>query len=81
MTTPRGFYAWNHRELATLLTLRESLAEFEFGPLIVESMHKDLTSELSRRSTCCVTGRNSVVGPGKEDIANLRWKLRLGRFQ
>ena len=36
-----------HRELATLLTLSESIAEVGLEPLTLRSMHKNLTSELS----------------------------------
>ena len=37
VTTPRDSYAWNYRELATLLTLSESLAEGRFEPLTIRS--------------------------------------------
>ena len=37
LTTPRDSYAWNHRDLATLLTLSESLAEAGFEPLTIGS--------------------------------------------
>lgn len=48
VTTPRESYARNYEELATLLTLSESLAECGFEPLtIVGSMGKDLMTELS----------------------------------
>ena len=33
--TPRDSYAWNYRELGTLLTLSESLAEVGFEPLTI----------------------------------------------
>ena len=44
--TPRDSYAWNYRDLATLLTLSESLAEVGFEPLTLESMRKNLTTGL-----------------------------------
>ena len=47
VTTPRDSYTWNYRELATLLTLSESLAEAGFEPLTMGSMRKNLTIELS----------------------------------
>ena len=47
VTTPRDSYAWNYRELATLLTLSESSAEDAFEPLSMGSMRKNLTNELS----------------------------------
>ena len=40
----RGSYAWNYRELATLLTLSERLAEVGFEPLVIGSMGKHLTT-------------------------------------
>ena len=40
-------YARNYRELANLLTLSEKLAEDGFEPLIMGSMRKNLTTELS----------------------------------
>ena len=40
-------YAWNNRELATLLTLSEGLVEGRFEPLTKGSMRKNLTTELS----------------------------------
>ena len=46
MTTPRDSYAWNYRELATLLTRSESLAECGFEPPTIGSMRKNLTIEL-----------------------------------
>ena len=42
VTTHRDSYAFNYREL----TLSESLAEDGFKPLTVESMRKNLTTEL-----------------------------------
>ena len=45
--TPRDPYTWNCRELATLLTLSESLAEVGLKPLTIGSMRKNLTIELS----------------------------------
>ena len=47
MTTPRDSYAWNYRELVTLLTLSESLAGGRFEPLPIGSMSKNLTTKLS----------------------------------
>ena len=47
VTTPRDFYAWNYRELATLLALSESLAEVGLEPLTTGSMRKNLITELS----------------------------------
>ena len=47
VTTPRDFYAWNYRELVTLLTLSEGSAEVGLEPLTVGSMRKNLTIELS----------------------------------
>ena len=35
VTRPRDSYAWNNRELATLLTLSERLAEGVFEPLTI----------------------------------------------
>ena len=35
VTTSRDSYAWNYRELATLLTLSESLAKDGFEPLTI----------------------------------------------
>ena len=40
-------YAWNNRELATLLTLNEGLAEGGFEPLTIGPMHENLTTQLS----------------------------------
>ena len=40
-------YALNYRELATLLTQSEILAEDGLKPLIIESMCKNLTNEIS----------------------------------
>ena len=45
VTTPRESYAWNYRELATLLILSESLAELGLEPLTIGSMRKNLTIE------------------------------------
>ena len=39
VTIPHDSYAWNYRELATLVTLTESLAEGGFEPLIIQSHH------------------------------------------
>ena len=39
--------AWTYRELATLLTLSESLAEGGFETLTIGSMRKNVTIELS----------------------------------
>ena len=47
VTTSRDFYAWNYRELATLLTLSASLAEVGLEPLTIGSMRKNLTIEIS----------------------------------
>ena len=47
VTTPRDSYAWNYRELATLLILSESLAKVGREPLTMGSMRKNLTTELS----------------------------------
>ena len=47
VTTRRDTYAWTYRELATLLTLSESLAETGLEPLNIGSMRKNLTIELS----------------------------------
>ena len=47
VTTPRDSYAWNYRELATLLALCESLAEGGFEPLSIASMRMDPATELS----------------------------------
>ena len=47
VTVPRDSYAWNHRELAILLTLNESLAEVGLEPLTIGSMGKNLAIELS----------------------------------
>ena len=49
VTTPRDSYAWNYRELATLLTLSESLAEVGLEPLTIGSMRKNVTIELANR--------------------------------
>ena len=38
MTTPRDSDVWNDRELGTLVTLSESLAEGGFEPLTIGSM-------------------------------------------
>ena len=43
---PRDSYAWNYRELATLLNLSESLAEGGFEPLTIRSKRNNLTTEL-----------------------------------
>ena len=43
VTTPRDSYAWNYSELATLLTLSESLVEVGLEPLTIGSMRKNLT--------------------------------------
>ena len=51
VTTPRDSYAWNCRELATLLALSESLAEVGFEPLTIRSMRKNLTTE-PHKSSC-----------------------------
>ena len=40
-------YAWNYRELATLPTLSDILAEGGLEPLNIESMGKNITTELS----------------------------------
>ena len=45
VTTPRDSYAWNDRELATLLTLSESLAEVGLEPLTIGSMRNNLTNK------------------------------------
>ena len=45
LDVPRDSYACNYRELATLLTPTESLAEVELEPLTIGSMHKNLTTE------------------------------------
>ena len=48
VTAPRDYYAWNYRELATLLALSEVLAEDGFmRRLIIRSMSKGPTQELS----------------------------------
>ena len=47
MTTPRDSHAYNYRELVTLLTLSESLAEEGLEPLTIGSMRKDHTIDLS----------------------------------
>ena len=47
MTTPSDSYAWNYRELTTLLTLSESLAEVGLEPLTIGSIRKSLTIEIS----------------------------------
>ena len=39
LTTPRDSYAWNYRELTTLLTLSEISAESGFELLTIGSMH------------------------------------------
>ena len=44
---PGDSYAWHYRELATLLTPSDSLAEGGFEPLTIKSMRKSLTTELS----------------------------------
>ena len=41
---------WNYRELATVLILHESSAERGFEPLVIGSMRKNLTTELSRHT-------------------------------
>ena len=38
MTTPRDSYTWNYRELATLLTLSDSLVEVGLEPLTIGSI-------------------------------------------
>ena len=48
VTTPRDSYAWNYRELATVLILSESLAKGGFESMTIGSMRKNLTIELSR---------------------------------
>ena len=45
VTTFRDSYAWNYRELVTLLTLSESLADVRLEPLTIGSMRKNLTIE------------------------------------
>ena len=47
VTTTPDSNAWNYRELATLLTLSESLAESGFEPLTIGSICKNLITELS----------------------------------
>ena len=47
VATPRNSYAWNYRELATRLTLGESLAEVGLEPLTIGLMRKTITAELS----------------------------------
>ena len=51
VTTPRDSYAWNYRALATLFTLRESLAEGGFESLTIGSILKNPTTELSKHLT------------------------------
>ena len=46
VTIPRDSYAWNYRELVTLLILSESLAEGGIEPLTMGSMCKNLTTDL-----------------------------------
>ena len=41
VTTPRDSYAWNYRELTTLLALSEGLAEGGFEPLTIRSMQNE----------------------------------------
>ena len=45
VTTPRASYAWNYRDLATLLTPSKSLAEVGLEPLTIGSMRRNLTIE------------------------------------
>ena len=45
--TPCDYYAWGYRELVTLLTLSENLAEGGFEPLAIGSMRKNLIIALS----------------------------------
>ena len=47
VTIPRDSYAWKYREMVTVLTLSESLAEVGFEPLTIGSMRKSLAVELS----------------------------------
>ena len=48
-TAPRDSYAWNCKELATLLTLSESLAKSGFQPLTIGSItRRNLTIEQSQ---------------------------------
>ena len=42
MTTPRDSYAWNYRDLATLVTLNETLAAVGFEPLTIRLTRKKL---------------------------------------
>ena len=46
--TSRDSYPWNYRELATLLTLSESLAEDEFETLTIGSIRNNLFTQPSR---------------------------------
>ena len=57
VTTPRDSHAWNYRELATLLTLSESLAEVGLEPLTIGSVCKNLTTELSGHQTDSCSSR------------------------
>ena len=54
VTSPRDSNAWNYRELTTLLTLSESLAEVGLEPLTVGSIRKNLAIELSWRQIATV---------------------------
>ena len=44
ISTPRDSYAWNDRELATLLSLNENESKIAFVPLTIESAGKHLNS-------------------------------------
>ena len=58
MTTPRDSYTWNYRELATLLTLSESITEVGLEPLTIGSMRKNLTIELPSLVSNIWKGKN-----------------------
>ena len=47
VTTPHDSYAWNYRELATLLALSESLVEGGFELLNTGLIGRSITTELS----------------------------------
>ena len=61
VTTPRDSYAWNSRELATLLPVSESLVEGGLEPLTIRSMRKNLTTELYWHLKYLMFARKKIV--------------------
>ena len=62
MSTPPDSYVWNYRELATLLTLSESLAEVVLKSLTIGSMLKNLIIELPDTTNEVVSCDRIAVG-------------------